>query len=152
MLQRDLQARIANFGGCSMDDCGYQEIPHTADWALQVWAPDLPGLLAVSARGMYDLSGVVFDRTRPLTREIVLDASDPEALLVAFLSELLYLAEIEGSAFDQFDLVIHARLLTAKLGGSALISQTKLIKAVTFHNLVIHQTERGLEATVVFDV
>ena len=34
---------------------GFQEQPHTADWALDVWAPDLIGLLQQAARGMYAL-------------------------------------------------------------------------------------------------
>jgi SHS2 domain-containing protein len=37
---------------------GYEEIPHTADWSIRVWAEDMPGLLAESARGMNWLAGV----------------------------------------------------------------------------------------------
>ena len=36
---------------------GYEEISHTADWALRVWADDLAGLLVESAQGMNWLSG-----------------------------------------------------------------------------------------------
>ena len=37
---------------------GFREHAHTADWELEVWAPDLPTLLEQAARGMYAISGV----------------------------------------------------------------------------------------------
>jgi SHS2 domain-containing protein len=37
---------------------GYREREHTADWELEVWAPDLPRLLEQAARGMYRLAGL----------------------------------------------------------------------------------------------
>ena len=36
---------------------GFREKEHTADWELDVWAPDLPALLDQAARGMYWLMG-----------------------------------------------------------------------------------------------
>ena len=36
---------------------GYREIPHTADWELLVWAPDMATLMVKAAKGMYALSG-----------------------------------------------------------------------------------------------
>ena len=39
-------------------DAGFQEIEHTADWALQVWAPDLPILFTLAAEGMNSLAEV----------------------------------------------------------------------------------------------
>ena len=39
------------------DPSGFREREHTADWELEVWAPDLPGLLVQAARGMYWLMG-----------------------------------------------------------------------------------------------
>ncbi len=41
---------------------GYEEIPHTADWSIRVWAEDLAGLLAESARGMNWLAGARVSR------------------------------------------------------------------------------------------
>jgi hypothetical protein len=31
---------------------GFEEVSHTADWALRVWSPDFVGLLEQAARGM----------------------------------------------------------------------------------------------------
>ncbi len=138
-------------------DFGYEEIPHTADWALRVWAGDLPTLFRAAAKGMNSLSGLVLAREGRVRRSIELTAPDAESLLVAFLSELVYSAEQENLGFDDFD--IHLELaeantywLRAKISGAPIESISKTIKAVTFHNLQIRGTERGLEVEIVFDV
>jgi SHS2 domain-containing protein len=38
------------------------------------------------------------------------------------------------------------------MDGAALVSMSKAIKAVTYHNLQIRKTERGVEVEIVFDV
>jgi SHS2 domain-containing protein len=133
-------------------DFGYREIEHTADWMLEVWAPDLPALLEQAARGMYALSGVKLalgDR-RNITLE--LDFLDPESLLVRFLGELLYYADQESLGFDGFQIQVEGTHMDALLSGSTIISRDKEIKAVTYHYLEIRSTDQGLEARVVFDV
>ena len=131
---------------------GFQEHEHTADWELQVWAPDLPGLLEQAARGMYALTGVVLAAGPRQGRSIRLEADDREILLVSFLEGLLFLGEIEGLGFDEFVIEVDGRRLQAELVGAAIQSQAKEIKAVTYHNLEVRETGRGLEANLVFDV
>lgn len=133
-------------------DAGFREIAHTADWELQVWAPDLRSLLEQAARGMYGLTGTRLKPGPRLNRRIDLQSVDRESLLVDFLAELLYLGEVEGLGFDTFDLVLENEALHAHVSGAPLESQIKEIKAVTYHNLAIRETERGLEANIVFDV
>ncbi len=131
---------------------GFEEIPHTADWALRVWAPDLPELLRAAAEGMYRLMEVRL-RPRPRTRRTLsLSAADPESLLVSFLGELLFIAEQESLAFDRIHLSLDGLDLRANLSGAPIASQSKLIKAVTYHKLAILATPTGLETTIVFDV
>ncbi len=133
-------------------DAGYQEIEHTADWELHVWAPDLPGLLEQAARGMYALSGVKLQDGPRLQARLELEAYDAEGLLVKFLSELLYLGGQQAQAFDTFYLDLKGLRLNAILDGAPLISVDKEIKAVTYHHLNIRKTEVGLEVNIVFDV
>jgi SHS2 domain-containing protein len=40
----------------------------------------------------------------------------------------------------------------AEVEGAPVAAIARDIKAVTYHNLVVRETERGLEATIVFDV
>jgi SHS2 domain-containing protein len=131
---------------------GYQEIEHTADWALAVWAKDLPSLLEQAARGMYALSGARLLSEPRQQRVFELAAGDPEKLLVSFLAELLYYGEQEKLGFDCFQLSISADRLHARVEGAPLAAVDKEIKAVTYHNLRIIPTKRGLEAQSVFDV
>jgi SHS2 domain-containing protein len=131
---------------------GYEEIPHTADWSIRAWAQDVEGLLAESARGMYWLAGTKFADEPRLTQTFETEEPDNESLLVAFLSELVYYAEQENLGFNDFDIQINNGRLKAELGGAPLQSMDKAIKAVTWHNLKIIETARGLEVEIVFDV
>lgn len=131
---------------------GYRERAHTADWELEVWAPDLPGLFEQAARGMFALTGVQLQPAPRRTWRLELEAIDAESLLVRFLEELLYLQNMEGLVFDVFHLGIQEWSLQADLEGAPLARLDKEIKAVTFHNLKIRTGERGLEVRIVFDV
>jgi SHS2 domain-containing protein len=135
---------------------GFAELPHTADWAVRVWAPDLAGLLAAAAQGMNRLAGIVPADEPRTWRRFEIESPDAESLLVTFLTELLYLAEQESLAFDNFDLETAQHTgsygLRARMEGAPIKEHAKPVKAVTYHNLQIRVTDHGLEAEVVFDV
>jgi SHS2 domain-containing protein len=136
----------------SKDD--FEEIEHTADWALQIRGQDLAGLFVNAARGM---SSLLVQEPAEIPSEVEkhfeLAGYDAESLLVSWLSELAYWAEAEGIVFGEFELhhVTPTHLQAAVRGGQVPDLQ-KHIKAVTYHNLEIVETDDGLEATVVFDV
>jgi SHS2 domain-containing protein len=131
---------------------GFEEIPHTADWSVRVWAPDLPGLLSESARAMNTLAGVVTAAQPRLERSLQLAAPDGESLLVGLLSELIYLQELEHLAFSDFSISLQGANAAIDMHGFPITSLDKAIKAVTWHNLRIEHTARGLEVVIVFDV
>ncbi len=131
---------------------GFREIEHTADWELEVWAPNLAELFSQAAKGMLSLSGMQLAAEPRIEREINLQAFDDESLLVAFLSELLYLGELHHLGFDQYEIQVERQQLSAQLTGAPIQSIEKEIKAVTFHRLVIHTDAHGLSTRLVFDV
>jgi SHS2 domain-containing protein len=131
---------------------GFEEIPHTADWSIRVWAYDLPGLLVESARGMNWLAGVELADSPREKHTFEAGGPDGESLLVAFLSELIYYAEQENMGFDDFVIEIKHDRLKVEMEGAPLKSLSKTIKAVTWHKLEIRETARGLEVEIVFDV
>jgi SHS2 domain-containing protein len=152
---------------------GFEEISHTADWSVRVWAQDLPSLFAESARAMNSLSGTRIGNGPRVKRTFESEAPDTESLLVAFLSELVYCQEQENLAFDRFELqvgepalplsstsgtivsgaaVSKGQTLNVEMEGAQIASIDKAIKAVTYHNLQIKETELGFETTIVFDV
>lgn len=131
---------------------GFREIAHTADWELEVWAPDMVGLLEQAALGMYRLMGIRLGNSTLKNQILKFNVKDDEELLVSFLSELLYFCEMEGVAFKQFQFTTKDESLSAKLVGSPIISIDKEIKAITYHNLKIQKTSNGVTTRIVFDV
>jgi SHS2 domain-containing protein len=132
---------------------GFREHAHTADWELEVWAPDLPTLLEQAAHGMYALSGMRLQAGIRQERSIELHAADAEGLLVRFLTELLWVEQEEGLGFDKFDIMVDDQCnLRAELSGSSIAILDKEIKAVTYHNLAVDTTPEGLRVNIVFDV
>jgi len=109
---------------------GFEEISHTADWAVRVWAQDLPTLFAESARAMNALAGTVTGQSPRLKRAFRSEGPDVESLLVAFLSELVYYQEQENLAFDTFDVRMSDQQISVTMEGSLITSVDKAIKAV----------------------
>ena len=135
-----------------MNDKGFEEIPHTADWAMHVWAGDLPSLFKEAARGINRLAGVKLAEGEKANRHFEMEAPDPETMLVAFLSELIYYQEQENLGFTRYDIRIDDTHLSAEMEGAPVQSVDKAIKAITYHNLKIQKTRRGLEVEIVMDV
>jgi SHS2 domain-containing protein len=137
---------------------GYREIDHAADWELEVWAQDLPGLLEQAARGMQHLAGLRLQDAPARLLELQLTAADAESLLVTFLGELLFINEQHKLGFSGFDLQVSqlpdgAGLeLHASLQGQPRLGLDKEIKAVTYHRLEVQSTPAGLCTRIVFDV
>lgn len=140
-----------------MKASGFEELPHTADWSLRVWAGDLPALFEESAQGMNALAGVRLTDGERTKRHLEAKAPDGESLLVAFLSELIYYQEQENLGFSKFDIRIFAApngayRISTDVEGAPIQLIEKPIKAVTYHNLRIEKGAQGLEVEIVFDV
>ena len=132
---------------------GFRELAHTADWELEVWAPDLPGLLEQAARGMYTLSGMQLKGVTAREHSVKLHAADAEGLLVRFLTELLWLQQEKQLGFVRFSIHVDDDYnLQAQLVGLPILKFDKEIKAVTYHNLAVQTTSHGLRVNIVFDV
>lgn len=133
---------------------GFEEIFHTADIALRIWAQDFSSLMIWAARG---LNRVLFhDRWLPgvnIEKHLLLDAFDKESLLVEWLSELAFWAESDRILFQQFDILsLTDQKMAVLLKGGQVPKLKTIVKAVTYHNLTIRQTDHGLETVVVLDV
>jgi SHS2 domain-containing protein len=131
----------------------FEEIEHTADWSYRVWGENLAELFLQAAAGLYRLAGIRLAGEPRITREIELKAIDSESLLIAWLNELLYLHESERLGFDQFEILyLNQTTFHAKVTVAPTEEWLKDIKAVTYHNLTIRESQSGLEVTLVLDV
>lgn len=135
-----------------MSDSGFEELDHTADWALRVWAPDLAGLIEAAGEGMLALAGAMPAGPGRMRRHVVLQAEDREGLLVSWLEDLLFHLEIHQVTATGCTCTVHDSQVEAEIEEAHSTVPDKPIKAVTYHNLAIRDTAEGLEAIVVFDV
>lgn len=136
-----------------MDRSGYQEIDHTADWAIRVRAETLAELFEIAAQGMFSIANVKVGTRQQKSEQIKLRANDRESLLVLWLEELLY--RIESKRIGIVESRVHKidqTRLDAEIVTSDLISIGREIKAVTYHNLEIVNEGNRWRVDIVFDV
>jgi len=131
---------------------GFQEIPHTADWSLKVWAPNLSELLIQAVMGMNALMGVQINPQNERSTMFQVTGIDQESLLVSFLNRILYEMELNAAGYARFDLDLNGFALTVRASGGELTGIEKMVKAVTYHNIQIQSTDYGLVTTIVLDV
>jgi SHS2 domain-containing protein len=78
---------------------------------------------------------------------------DREALLVDWLNEILFLAEVERWVAVEFDILeTSSERLKASARGVPVEEPPTLVKAATFHGLAVEERDGGLQAEVIFDV
>ena len=130
----------------------WQEIDHTADLAVHIWARDLPDLFATAAKAMFSLIADLDSMLVTSSATIRLQALDVETLLVDWLNELLFLNETQGLAFTAFTFLrLDTTHIECVVEGGEFATYLNYVKAATFHNLEVRQTVHGYETEIVFD-
>ncbi len=131
----------------------FEEIEHTADWALRVRGQNLTDLFRNAALGMLSLLEIEPAPGKMESRSFELKEEDTETLLVSWLEELLYPLEVENAAVVDFQVEVLEKVqLKATIELKEIASIKKEIKAVTFNELDIRALESGYETIIVFDV
>lgn len=135
-----------------MKSHGFEEINHTADLALRVRGEDLQDLLSQAAKGLYTLLNVKTEEGSVVDHSFFIEEDTREAMLVDFLNELLYLCEDGRQFFNSFSFQKEDNKMRVRAQGEKVTAIERNIKAVTFHNLTIQETQTGLQTTITFDV
>ena len=132
----------------------FDEIEHTADRAFRAQGRNLRELFEHAAEAMFVLeAGGEGQPVVGPVRDVAVEGFDRETLLINWLNELLYLHEVHKENYVDFEVLeISDVRLRARMRVCGLGEDPRLIKAVTFHNLKLQQTEKGWEATIVVDV
>jgi len=131
---------------------GFEEVAHTADRAIKVWAEDFNSLLCQSARGMYGLMDITPDPTHQFIAKFTIIKSNRETVLVDFLNELLFRVEEKLAMYENFSFTKEVKGLQVTAYEYPIKAFQREIKAVTFHNLVIKDMDFGVMTTITFDV
>ncbi len=135
----------------------YRLISHTADLGMEVWGKDLPELFSQAGWSFFDILVGVRGINLQQERTITVEAPDLEALLVAWLGELLYIFETEHLVFGRFVIeALTSQTLSAIGWGEPLDPKSHhaktVIKAVTYHQLRIWEAKGFWRARVIFDL
>lgn len=131
----------------------YEILPHTADLKIRIFGKTkeeffLNALLAMEESLKPDV------KQRIVKRKIKIKSLDLAALLVDFLSEVLYLNQVNKEVYFNLEF---SKLTDNELEGTLFGKKVERfgedIKAVTHHDLRVQQKKDGTwEATVLFDI
>jgi SHS2 domain-containing protein len=135
----------------------YRLIAHTADLGMEVRGKNLSDLFAQCGWSFFD---IIMDTRRIDLRQeksIVVEAPDQEALLVAWLGELLYIFETEHLVFGRFLVqTITPKTLSAINWGEKFDPKKHrvktVVKAVTYHQVAVWVEKEIWHARVFFDL
>ena len=135
----------------------YETFDHTADVGLRVRAASLDMLFSEAARGLFSLLVENIDDIRTTRQETMcLEGAALDYLLFDWLSELLFRFETEHLLFAQFTVSVTAKGLSAVARGESIDSSRHRlrheIKAITYHQLDVRQTDDGWIAEVIVDI
>jgi SHS2 domain-containing protein len=136
---------------------GYELLDHTGDLGIRVWAEDVKGIFHEAARALFAIITDLDTVTARVKRKITVEAATVDELLVAWLSELLYLYEVEGLLFCDFALTeIDEKSITGVAKGEEFDQDRHAIrtsiKAVTYHQLEIKEKDGRWQAQLIFDI
>jgi SHS2 domain-containing protein len=135
----------------------YEVFDHTADIGLRVVAPDLAGVLADAGRGLFSIIAGDLEQIRETeARTFAVRATDRTYLLFDWLTELLHAFDSGRWLLRRFEVRVDENGAAGTAWGERIdAARHRLqheVKAVTYHELAIRETARGLEATVILDI
>lgn len=135
----------------------YTIFDHTADLGVEIYGKTLPELFANAAFAVFDiLTDLRFVKATE-ERQVVIEGSGWEDLLVNYLREILYLFNGEGLLLKEYSIgKIAPYRLEANVSGEHFDPVHHRIhteiKAVTYHQISVRETPDGWTGRVIFDV
>lgn len=148
----------------------FEALQHTADLKIRAYGSDLKELYKNALKGMFTVIKpqgpfIEYERTRDLEEKLIckkftsqhnvhVRSGDRETLLVDFLSDCLYLSDVNNEAyFDATFSILEDTELQAKIFGTAVTGfEVVEIKAVTYHDMNFEKIDGVWQATIVFDI
>jgi SHS2 domain-containing protein len=133
----------------------FEELPHTADIKIRVRAPTLETLFSDTFESLMQVMYGTH-RAGGILREIRIESTDYESLLTDFLSEVLFIGEVESLVFSEARIIIDGFCLSAELSGepfdSVRHSGGSEVKGISYSGLTITHDAKGYMLDIIFDV
>jgi len=131
----------------------FKILPHTADLKIRAFGRTKEELFENVMIGMFEEARYESEGEE-IKKEIKISSLDLPSLLVDFLSEVLYLCEVNKEVYHK---VLFKNLAEKELEGILIGKKLKRmgvhIKAVTYHELELHQKkDKSWQATILFDI
>ena len=145
-----------------MKKAGFEFREHTADVQVRSWGSSLEEAFSQTA---YSLMTTITPNLKIITpeieKEIIVEAEDKEALLFDFLSEFLYIFDVDGLVFSQICVIKIEKIkdkykLYANLKGEKFnLGKHEIgieVKAITYSFLNIEEKQKVTVIDIVFDI
>lgn len=133
----------------------FEELPHQADVRVRVTAASCDALFAEAARAMFSIMYVACGEGG-VERRVSVSAPDLPQLMVDFLSELLFIAEVDRVVFSSFEVTVKGTALEAVARGEPFDPERHRggmeIKGVSYSGLAISRDREGFCSEILFDV
>lgn len=133
----------------------FEVLEHKADFKIRAFGKTKEELFLNALFGM--ISGLrpkIKDKKLKIKNKIKIKSLDLPTLLVDFLSEVLYLIQVDKAIYREVKFIKFSNNeLEAGISGQKVERFEGDIKAVTYHNLDVHQSKDGSwQAIVLFDI
>jgi SHS2 domain-containing protein len=135
----------------------FEVLDHTADIGLAIYGENLKALFENAGEAFFHLITDLKKVRRRVERRIEIGGESLDRLLVDWLSELLYLHDVENLLFKGFkvesvgDDGLRAIVKGEPFQEGVHVIKTE-VKAVTYHQLEVRQERKGWRARVILDL
>lgn len=135
----------------------YKQFETTGDIGVYIYGEDIKELFINGGQALFDLM-VRKRRKATEKKEIKLNAESLQRLFIIWLNELIFLFDTYGLVASRYDIKVFEERGSYVISGSIMCftnDESKgsvLIKAATYHNFFLKETEDGYEARVLFDI
>jgi len=135
-----------------MANKSYEILDHPSDVRVRVFGDTKEELFSNAMKGMNEVLKPV-SLKKAVNQRVAVNSFDLNALLVDFLSEVLYLSQVNREIYTDIKFnKFSDKELEGELIGNAVESFAEDIKAVTYHDLKIEKKDGIYEVTILFDI
>ena len=132
----------------------YELLEHTADAMVKCYGKDLEECFGNAAYAMYDQM-LDASSVRPSAKiRVISSGEDGRERLFSFLSELIYITDVKGLVFSEFEVSFDGNEVICTAAGEPLDAARHRpraeVKAVTYHMMSVDEGEPSV--TVVLDL
>jgi len=135
----------------------FEVLDHTADIGLIVYGEDLKALFENAGEAFFHLLTDLRKVRLRTERRIEIRKENLERLMVDWLTELIYLHEVENLLLKKFRVEsVGENGLRARVKGEPFQEGIHVmktgVKAVTYHQIEVREEKKGWRARVIFDL